>query len=154
VELENLVRPVVEAGGLELVEVGFAREGGRRVLRVTVDREGGVDLDAIAAMSERLSRRLDAADAVAGRYSLEVSSPGIERRLRTPRDFARSVGRKVVVKTALPESGARTVTGTLEAADEEAATLATEQGPVRVRYADVVSARTMFEWPGKAPAKR
>ena len=58
-DLEGLVRPVIEAAGLEFVEVSLARESGRRILRVYVDREGGVDLDAIAMVSERLSRRLD-----------------------------------------------------------------------------------------------
>ena len=75
-ELEGVIRSVVEEDGLELVEAGFVREGGRRILRVTVDKEGGVDLDAIAAASERISRRLDATGAVPGpRYTLEVSSP-------------------------------------------------------------------------------
>jgi ribosome maturation factor RimP len=147
VNLEEVARSVVEAEGLELVDVEFAREGGRRILRVTVDREGGVDLDAIANASERLSRRLDAADAVpGGRYALEVSSPGVERRLRAPRDFERSVGRKVKVRTAQPIDGARTHTGTLSEVGPEGATILTEHGVVRVGYADVTSARTIFEW--------
>ncbi len=84
-EAETLVRPVIEGAGLELVEVAFRRESGRRVLRVVVDRDGGVDLDTIADLSEKVSRRLDLEGFAPGPYALEVSSPGIERTLRTPR---------------------------------------------------------------------
>ncbi len=146
VELEAVVRPLVEADGLELVDIGFAREGGRRVLRVTVDREGGVDLDAIAEASERLSRRLDALDAVQGPYSLEVSSPGVERPLRAPREFRRHVGWKVKVRTAEPIDGARNLTGRLSDADDDGVTLLTDRGVVRVPYGQIASARTIFEW--------
>jgi ribosome maturation factor RimP len=149
VQLEGVIRSVVEDDGLELVDAEFVREGGRRILRVTVDREGGVDLDAIAAVSERLSRRLDATDAVPGpRYSLEVSSPGVERPLREPAHFARHVGAKVKAKTAGPVDGARSHLGTLAAADDEGFTLVTDEGERRLKYADVTSARTVFEWGG------
>jgi ribosome maturation factor RimP len=153
VELEQVIRSVVEEDGLELVEAGFVREDGRRILRVTIDREGGVDLDAIAHASERVSRRLDASDAVpGGRYDLEVSSPGVERPLKDPRHFARHVGAKVRVKTVEPVDGSSSHQGTLAAADGEGFTLATEQGDeLRFRYADVASTRTVFEWGAKAP---
>ncbi len=146
-ELEGTVRSLVEREGLELVDVGFAREQGRRVLRVTVDGEGGVDLDTLAGVSERLSRRLDALDAVPGpAYSLEVSSPGVERPLRSAGDFARHVGATVKVKTAEPIDGSRAFSGRLAGADDDGATIATDRGEVRVRYADVRSARTVFDW--------
>src|SRR6266571_7263665 len=112
-DLEGTIQSVVEASGLELVEVAFHREGGRQILRVTVDREGGADLESIAQASERISRRLDLEGFEPGRYSLEVSSPGVERPLREPRDFVRRVGAKVKVKTAQPVEGSRTLTGTL-----------------------------------------
>ena len=149
--LEALVGPVVESAGLELVEVSFRTEGGRRVLRVTVDREGGVDLDTISRTSEAISRRLDLEDAVAGSYALEVSSPGVERPLREPRHFERSVGQQVKVKTFAPVDGAKVHEGALVSADAEAITIAAEGGERRVRYADIASARTVFEW--GVPAK-
>jgi ribosome maturation factor RimP len=145
-DLEALVGPVVEAAGLELVEVSFGRQAGRRVLRVTVDREGGVDLDSIATVSERLSRRLDVEDFDPGRYSLEVSSPGVERPLRRPSDFVRKVGEKVKVRTSEPLEGARTHTGTLTAADEDGVVVTTETGERRLLYGHIASARTVFEW--------
>src|ERR687887_518436 len=99
-DVEGLVRPVVERAGLELVAIRLVKENGRRVLRVTLDREGGVDLDVIADASERISRRLDLEgfDPPGGSYDLEVSSPGIERKLRTPRDFERRIGARVRVR--------------------------------------------------------
>jgi ribosome maturation factor RimP len=145
-DLEAQVGPVVERAGLELVEVSFGRQGGRRVLRVVVDREGGVDLDAIAEVSERISRRLDVEGFDPGAYSLEVSSPGVERPLRRPQDYVRKVGEKVKVKTSEPHDGSRTHTGTLVGADEDGVVIATEHGERRLAYGEIASARTVFEW--------
>ena len=146
-DVEALVRPVVEAVGLELWEVTFRREAGRRILRVTVQRDGGVDLDTISATSERLSRRLDL-EGFAGEtpYSLEVSSPGLERSLREPRHFELSVGQRVRVKTVEPVDGDRVHEGALVSADAEAIVVASEGGELRVPYADIASARTVFAW--------
>jgi ribosome maturation factor RimP len=145
--VEELVRPVVEASGLELWDISFRKEGGRMILRVMVDRTGGVDLDAISATSERLSRRLDLEGFSPERaYSLEVSSPGLERALREPRHFERSVGERVRVKTVAPLGGRRVHEGALVSADAEAIVIASEGGELRVPYADVASARTVFDW--------
>lgn len=145
-DAEALVRPVVESAGLELWEVTFRKEAGRTVLRVTVDRDGGIDVDTISEMSERLSRRLDLEDFGRGRYQLEVSSPGLERPLRQPRHFQRSLGEQVKVKTVEPVAGSKIHVGALVSADAEAIVIATDGGELRVPYANVASARTVFEW--------
>jgi ribosome maturation factor RimP len=155
----DLVRPVVEAAGLELWEASFGREGGRLILRVMVDRaggdgrvggdrkDGGVDLDTIAAVSQRLSRRLDLEGFERDRpYELEVSSPGLERALREHRHFERSVGQRVRVKTVEPVGGGRVHEGALVSADAEAIMIASEGGELRVPYDGIASARTVFEW--------
>jgi ribosome maturation factor RimP len=144
--LEALVGPVVESAGLELVEVAFRTEGGRRVLRVTVDREGGVDLDTISRISEAISRRLDLEDAIAGSYALEVSSPGVERPLKVPEGLERRVGELVRLKTSAPVEGSRTHTGSLVSVDGQDVVLSTEQGERRLRLEDVSAARTVFDW--------
>jgi ribosome maturation factor RimP len=144
--LEALVGPVVESTGLELVEVSFRTEGGRRVLRVTVDREGGVDLDTISRTSEAISRRLDLEDAVMGSYALEVSSPGVERPLRVPDGLERRVGELVRLKTSAPVEGSRTHTGSIVSVDDHDVVLATEQGERRLRLEEVSAARTVFDW--------
>jgi len=153
-DVEGLVRPVVEAAGLELVDTSFTRENGRRLLRVTVDRDSppGIDLDTIAEVSGRISRRLDLEDFGSGRYDLEVSSPGVERPLKRPRDFERRVGHRVKVRSTEPVEGSRTHTGTLEAADADGIVVRTEAGDRRLRYDEVASARTVLEW-GPAAGK-
>jgi ribosome maturation factor RimP len=149
-DVEALVRPVVESCRLELVDVTFTGS----LLRVTVDREGGVDLDTVAECSEKISRRLDLEDFGSGAYTLEVSSPGVERHLREPGDFVKRVGEKVKVKATVPDEGGLTLTGTIVAADEDAVTIATDCAERRVAYPFIRSARTVFEWglkpkPGK-----
>jgi ribosome maturation factor RimP len=148
-DLDELLRPVVEGAGLEFVEAALVRENERRVLRVTVDREGGVDLDAMATASGRIARRLDLEGFAPGPYSLEVSSPGLERPLRAPRDFARRVGERVRVKTAGPDVERRTLEGTILAANERQLKIATDGGEVEVPFGAIASARTVFEWGGR-----
>ena len=145
-DLEALVAPVVEAAGLDLVDVELRREGKRRVLRVTVDREGGLDLDTISEVSERVSRRLDVEGFDPGPYALEVSSPGLERPLRRPADFGRHVGQEVRVRTSEPVGGARVHRGRLIAAGEEVVTIATDDGERTVAYGNVAAARTVVDW--------
>jgi ribosome maturation factor RimP len=144
-DVESLVRPVVEASGLELVEVASSRG----LLRVVIDRDGGVDLDTLAECSERISRRLDLEDFGSARYTLEVSSPGVERHLRRPEDFMKRVGERVKVKTADPEEGHLTLVGTIVTADEDAVTIAADRAERRISYPLIRSARTVFEWGGQ-----
>ena len=144
-EVEAMVRPVVEAAGLELVEATLVREQGRRVLRVTVDRDGGVDLDTVGEVSERVSRRLDLEGFDPGPYSLEVSSPGVERPLREPRQFARAVGERVKVKLRAAE-GPRSLEGVLAGATPEEIRLATDEGERALAYDEIASARTVHDW--------
>jgi ribosome maturation factor RimP len=146
-DLQAVIGGVVEADGLELVEVTLGRESGRRVLRVMVERpDGPLDLDAIATASERISRRLDLEGFEPGPYSLEVSSPGIERPLHRPRDFMRRIGDKVKLRVTGSDGGAETITGAITRADDEGVTIGTESDERAVSYSDIVRARTVFEW--------
>lgn len=145
-EPESAVRPVVEAAGLELVDVIFRREAGRRVLRVVVDSPRGVDLDRIAGLSERLSRRLDLEGFSPGPYSLEVSSPGIERTLSRPADYARQVGSTLKVKTLEPVEGSRVHQGVLVSYEGDAIAIAEDAGEVWVPIGLISSARTVADW--------
>ena len=154
-DLEQTLTPVVESAGMELVDVTFRREGGGKILRVTVDREDGLDLDAISEVSGRISRRLDVEGFDPGPYSLEVSSPGVERPLRRPADFVRRVGQEVKVKTTEPVDGDRVHIGALVEATEDEVTVATETGERRLAYDRIASARTVFEWgAGSAGGRR
>jgi ribosome maturation factor RimP len=145
-ELQAAVAPVVEGLGLELVDVEL-RPG---LVRVVVDRQGGVDLDSVSKATKELSGVLDSHDPMPGsRYTLEVSSPGLERPLRTPEQFARAVGEKVSVRT-LPSAGVdRRISGTLTVADSDGVVLTGEGLPEdgsRIAYSEIERARTVFEW--------
>src|SRR5690554_2185188 len=92
---------------LEIVDVEFRREPGGRVLRVFIDKPGGVTLDDCQALSRRLSAKLDEVDPIEESYNLEVSSPGIERPLTKPKDYIRFAGHRVHVRTYGPVDGRR-----------------------------------------------
>ena len=140
-DAEALVRPVIEGEGLDLVDVTFGRESGRRILRVTVDRDGGVDLDTISQISQKVSRRLDLEGFEPGPYALEVSTPGIERPLRRPQDFRRAVGERVQVKT---EDGV--LVGELRAAEDDAIRIAAAEGEQLLSLDEVAAAKTVVDW--------
>lgn len=143
----SLVAPIATELDLDVYDVEFA--GGS--LRVLLQRPGGVGLDDLAEATRRISRALDEADVVAGSYTLEVSSPGLERNLRTPAHYAGALGELVTVKTRPDVPGERRVDGVLSAADEASLTVTLPDGATRtVALEDVARARTRFEW-GAAP---
>ncbi|SNB45661.1 ribosome maturation factor RimP [Geobacter sp. DSM 9736] len=98
-QVRALAEPLVADLGLELVDVEYKREGRSMVLRLFLDREGGITLDDCAAVSRELSEILDVEDLIQGHYSLEVSSPGLNRPLRKEQDFLRYKGKLVRIKT-------------------------------------------------------
>ena len=117
--VEGLLEPLVQDNGLELVEVEFSSSGGGSVLRVILDREGGVSLDDLTRTSREASDVLDVHDLVAPGYTLECSSPGIDRPLRKPADFARVCGKDVALRTRGPIEGDYRFEGLLVQADDE-----------------------------------
>ncbi len=143
-----LVTPIVTDLGLDLYDLEHT--GG--TLRVVVSKPGGVDLDTISLATRLISRELDAADPFPGRYTLEVSSPGLERRLRTPEHFAGAVGSLVAVRTHPEVEGPRRLQGVLGVADDDGIVIRVLEGPDvgehRLAYHDVERARTVFEWGG------
>ncbi|MFO7549032.1 MAG: ribosome maturation factor RimP [Acidimicrobiia bacterium] len=149
----GVVEPYLALERIELDDVELVGSGGGRLLRLVVDAEGGVDLDRLSQVSNDLSRLLDAETEIEGPYRLEVSSPGLERRLRRPRHYQKSVGREVVVKIA-GDGAVRTLRGVLAAADDRGFVVRADSGDQPCDYDDVESARTVFRWerapkPGK-----
>ena len=136
--VQALIEPILSASDVELVDVDL--HGG--ILAVSVDRPGGIDIEAISQVAGTISAVLDEHDPVPGRYTLEVSSPGVERPLRTPGHFRRFVGTTVSVKTVPGVEGERRITGPLDAADDEGISV----GGRRLRYDEIERARTVFEW--------
>lgn len=152
-QVREIVAPALEAAGFDLEGLELARAGGRTVLRVLVDRDGGVDLEGLTTATRAVSLALDAADRVgsaggpAGPYTLEVSSRGVDRPLVEPRHWRRAVGRLVTVRLA----DATRVSGRLVAAGETAATVETTGGPRLLAYAEVARAVVVVEFASDRP---
>lgn len=167
--LRAVIEPVVGAAGYDLEDLSVSRAGRRYVVRVVVDGDGGISLDAVADVSRALSKALDQAeetggDLVAGEYQLEVSSPGVDRPLTLPRHWRRNVGRLVKVtvrgtgrpaapstgggtdREAVPSTGDRLLTARVVVADEHRAVLDTEAGPTEWAYADLGPGRVQVEF--------
>lgn len=152
----ELAQPVALAAGAEIVDVEW--HGG--LLRVVVDQPGGVTTDVLSDVNRQLSALLDQHDPVPGRYTLEVSSPGVERPLNRPDHWVRAVGEDVVVKLN-PDHDVRRLKGRLAAVSEATVTIevreidGVDQADVTARdvaLVDVASARTVFDWgPGPKP---
>lgn len=112
-KVAKLVRPIIAASQMELVDVEYKKEGGHWYLRIFIDKDGGIDLDDCQSLSEQVSDRLDESDPIPGSYLLEVSSPGLERPLKKDADFSRFAGQEITVNTYAPVNGAKTFTGKL-----------------------------------------
>ena len=110
---EELVLPILEQKNLELVDIEYVKEGKNWFLRVYIDKDGGVDITECGEVSEQLSERLDEADPISEAYFLEVSSPGVERPLKTKRDIANSINQYIHVKLYEPINGEKTYEGEL-----------------------------------------
>ncbi len=160
--VRGIVEPITSDLDLDLYDV--ERRSG--TIRITIDTkpgsDGGVDLDTIALATRLISREMDHEDPIPGGYTLEVTSPGLERPLRTPAHFRREIGKDVTIRLAghaVAEGEQRRVDGKLVAADDTSATFLLASGEERtVEIASIDKARTIFEWgpkpkPGKGEKK-
>lgn len=120
---EAVLAPILEKTGTELVDLEYVKEGGDWILRVTLDREGGLRIDDCEAVSRALSDALDAQDYIDDAYMLEVSSPGLLRPLKKPKDFDRNRGKEVEIHLYKPREGSKDWVGTLTAYDGESVTI-------------------------------
>jgi ribosome maturation factor RimP len=146
---------VFSSRGLALVDVEVVGSGRARTLRLTVESAdpeiaNNVDLEVLASVSNPVAVALEAADALSGPYTLEVSSPGLERPLRRPADFRRFIGSVVSLKSHEAVFGARRHRGLLLTADDDGITVDVDGEHRAFPYDGIASARTVFEW-GPAP---
>jgi ribosome maturation factor RimP len=148
--LRRLIEPVVEDHGCELVDVesnmGSTRSG---LLRITIDRkesDGKVAVERCAEISREIGTQLDANDAIVGSYSLEVSSPGLDRLLSREKDFAAACGQEVKLKTRRPVGGRRRFKGRLLEFSEGVAVLFVDGERYEVPFADVEKANSMYQF--------
>jgi ribosome maturation factor RimP len=136
-----LFEPVLAEAGYELIEVEFVAGQGGATLRIYIDGPDGVDVDDCAAASHLLSELLDVEDPIPGAYSLEVSSPGLDRILRKPEHFARFVDNRVKVELAVPREGRKRYTGMLRRVNGESIELDVDNFKVSIRLAEISRAR-------------
>jgi ribosome maturation factor RimP len=145
--LIELIEPWLAGLGYELVELEFSGGRGSATLRVYIDRASGVTIDDCEQVSRELSALLDVHDPVPNAYRLEVSTPGLDRVLRTPAHFARFLGARVAVELAVAREGRRRYTGRLSQSDAEGIVMSVDGMDVRLRYPEVLRARIVPEWP-------
>ncbi|WP_188454353.1 ribosome maturation factor RimP [Virgibacillus oceani] len=111
---EELLQPILREKNLELVDVEYVKEGKNWFLRIYIDKAGGVDITECGQVSEQLSEKLDEADPIKEAYFLEVSSPGVERPLKTVKDFEKNVDNNIFVKLYEPIEGEKEYEGILK----------------------------------------
>jgi len=142
----QLAQPVVEAAGLELVDVEFIKEGGGWYLRIFIDKPGGVGLEDCQAVSQKVDRLLDETDPIQYSYRLEVSSPGLERPLKKQSDYQRFEGRLVTVITCAPVGGCNKFTGYLKGLRDGDVVLVRENREYVIALDQIASTRLAVEF--------
>ena len=140
--LEESIKLAVESLGARVYDISTLKEHDKNIFRVSVTAQGGISLDKCAEISRMISPILDVEEPMNGEYVLEVSSPGIERKLKKKEHFICSVGEKVKVK----DFSTDVFKGTLIAADEDKIVIQTEFGEEELTYDNILSATTYFEW--------
>ncbi|MEN2766411.1 ribosome maturation factor RimP [Ornithinibacillus xuwenensis] len=142
---EELVQPILEKKNLELVDIEYVKEGKNWFLRVYIDKEGGIDISECGEVSEHLSEKLDEVDPIPEAYFLEVSSPGVERPLKTAEDFTKSVNKNVYVKLFEPINGEKVYEGILVDFSNNTVTieykLKTQKKQVEIPFDKIAKAR-------------
>ena len=146
-----LAAPLAQSLGLELVDVEYLREGPAWVLRLFIDKQGGVLLEDCQAFSHALAPALDVEDVVGTAYSLEVSSPGLERPLKKPKDFERFVGKRIKVKTFAPlptpksPAGQKNFQGTITGMRGDAVEIDADGQPVQIPLTAIAKANLVLD---------
>lgn len=120
---EELVMPILEEKNLELVDIEYVKEGKNWFLRIFIDKEGGIDIAECGEVSEQLSEKLDEIDPIQEAYFLEVSSPGVERPLKTAEDFTKHINKNVYIKLFEPINGEKAYEGILKDFSNNTATI-------------------------------
>lgn len=144
----DLVLPITDDFGCELVDVDYVNG----VMKIVIDQPDGLISQTLIEVTKAVSRMVDAEDPIPGRFTLEITSPGVERPLKKPEHFRRSIGQDVSIKTMPDVAGDRRLDGVLQSVDEFGVTILADGIERTLRYGDMRSARTVFAW-GPTPKK-
>mgnify|MGYP002443322875 CR=1 FL=1 len=144
---EALLAPIVEAAGFELVDVEYVKEAGNWYLRGYIDKPGGITVNDCEAVSRAFSDKLDEDDFIEDSYIMEISSPGLDRPLKKEKDFVRSMGKLVEIRTYRPINKEKEFYGILSAYDESSVTITTEEQKEQTfEKADIALIRLAFDF--------
>lgn len=148
-ELDDLIRPMAEAQGLELWGLEFASAPNRSILRIFVDTKDGVTIDQCARLSRDLGFTLDVEDIIPGHYTLEVSSPGLNRKFFSAAQMQSYVGQNVSITLLKALEGRKGFTGKLVSVDGEEITIEESDGVLSVRFDEIKKANVRYVFPEK-----
>ena len=143
---EELLQPLVDAHGFELVDVEYVKEAGNMYLRAYIDKPGGIAVDDCEVISRALSDKLDEEDYIEDSYILEVSSPGLGRPLKKEKDFKRSIGREIEVRTFRAIDKQKEFTGILKEFDKDSFTIVMEDNEMTFQRSETALVRLAFDF--------
>lgn len=144
--IATMIKPVLESMGYQLVERELVVDMGRLILRLYIDKEGGVTLEDCTTVSRAVSAHLDVEDPIPGKYDLEVSSPGVERPLRYPEDFARFTGETIKLRTKEPINNRQNYRGVLKGCDTEMIYMTVDGTEFTIPFSALLKARIVKDW--------
>ena len=145
-QIRALVEPILADREMELVELSVRPQGRQQLIRLLVDRVGGVTIQQCAKVNTLVGEALEAANLIEGSYLVEVSSPGLDRPLASKRDFERALGEELLVQTASADGHIRELAGMLLAVQHEAIVLQMTAGNMTVPFAEIRSAKKAIKW--------
>ena len=143
---EKLLSPIMERHGFELVDVEYIKEGGQWYLRVYIDKPGGITINDCEEVSREFSDILDKEDYIEDSYIFEVSSPGLGRPLKKERDFQRSLGEEIEIRTYRIVEGKKEFRGTLKRFDKDTVTIEQEEEERTFERKDIALIRLAFDF--------
>jgi len=144
-KIARIVTPEIEAKGAELVEIALKGTKRNHILVLYVDKVGGVTIDDCAEISRKLLQKTELDDLLGNNYRLEVSSPGMDRPLKTKRDFERNVGRFLEIKFQ-DERGSHKIKGDLKKIDGDAITISNDMGEISIPLNSILEAKQSVQW--------
>jgi ribosome maturation factor RimP len=144
--IKDLVFPILESRSVDLIDIELKGGSGSQLLRIIVDVDGGITLDQCVQLSREISDLLDTQDLITGRYRLEVSSPGLDRPLKTERDFKRNLGRKVRINYLSEQNEHQTIIGVIEVVKNNQVVVLENSQQVQIDLSKISVAKIMPVW--------
>jgi ribosome maturation factor RimP len=145
-KVSALIEPILDEMEIELVDIEYLSEQGRWILRIYVDKQGGITLDDCARVSLEIGDLIDVKDIFSHGYVLEVSSPGLNRRLKKKKDFVRAVGKNIKIKMVVPIAGRRNFKGNLKSFQDGVLRLTVKDESVLLPYRDIEKANLVYDF--------